>query len=239
MRTSGSGSVLQRRLGPSGSSASHSHSPRSSPSSPWKADPELLFTAPDGGPIRKTWRRRFFWPAATAAGPGRLRIHALRHMAVSLPIDESVHRAQIAACLGHEDVRVTLSVYGHLFDSHDDRTTDAMDRALARRAESGDYRRVAALESAALTCGCRVEVRGFEPLTPAVRRQCSTGLSYTPESTQGSSRQPSPSTVRPCRSSASRSSRCPIAVVTSPRVFSMRLRATSVVRRRLPVMASG
>jgi hypothetical protein len=23
-------------------------------------------------------------------------------------------------------------------------------------------------------------VRGFEPLTPAVRRQCSTGLSYTP-----------------------------------------------------------
>jgi hypothetical protein len=27
---------------------------------------------------------------------------------------------------------------------------------------------------------CWVEVRGFEPLTPAVRRQCSTGLSYTP-----------------------------------------------------------
>ena len=25
-----------------------------------------------------------------------------------------------------------------------------------------------------------MEVRGFEPLTPAVRRQCSTGLSYTP-----------------------------------------------------------
>ena len=28
--------------------------------------------------------------------------------------------------------------------------------------------------------GSMVEVRGFEPLTPAVRRQCSTGLSYTP-----------------------------------------------------------
>jgi hypothetical protein len=26
----------------------------------------------------------------------------------------------------------------------------------------------------------KVEARGFEPLTPAVRRQCSTGLSYTP-----------------------------------------------------------
>ena len=32
-----------------------------------------------------------------------------------------------------------------------------------------------------VTCSSRlVEVRGFEPLTPAVRRQCSTGLSYTP-----------------------------------------------------------
>jgi hypothetical protein len=30
--------------------------------------------------------------------------------------------------------------------------------------------------------GSIVEVRGFEPLTPAVRRQCSTGLSYTPGS---------------------------------------------------------
>jgi site-specific DNA recombinase len=31
----------------------------------------------------------------------------------------------------------------------------------------------------------KVEVRGFEPLTPAVRRQCSTGLSYTPGSAPG------------------------------------------------------
>jgi hypothetical protein len=31
-----------------------------------------------------------------------------------------------------------------------------------------------------LTCGNPVEVRGFEPLASAVRRQRSTGLSYTP-----------------------------------------------------------
>jgi hypothetical protein len=33
--------------------------------------------------------------------------------------------------------------------------------------------------------GLKVEVRGFEPLTPAVRRQCSTGLSYTPGTAPG------------------------------------------------------
>ena len=32
--------------------------------------------------------------------------------------------------------------------------------------------------------GSIVEVRGFEPLTSAVRRQRSTGLSYTPNSPQ-------------------------------------------------------
>jgi site-specific DNA recombinase len=34
----------------------------------------------------------------------------------------------------------------------------------------------------------QVEVSGFEPPTPAVRRQCSTGLSYTPEACKRSSR---------------------------------------------------
>ena len=38
-----------------------------------------------------------------------------------------------------------------------------------------------------MTSGLRfdlVEVRGFEPLTSAVRRQRSTGLSYTPRTSQ-------------------------------------------------------
>jgi integrase len=95
---------------------------------------ELLFHSPEGGPLRKSWRRRFFMPAATRAGLDGLRIHDLRHTAVALLIDQGVQPAQIAARLGHEDVRVTLSVYGHLFDAHDDRTTEAMDRAI--RAES-------------------------------------------------------------------------------------------------------
>jgi integrase len=108
-------------------------------------DADLLFTSPDGGPLRKTWRRRFFVPATRAAGLDRLRVHDLRHTAVSLLIDQGVGPAQIAARLGHEDVRVTLSVYGHLFDAHDDVTTDAMDRAIAARAESVRSRAVIAL----------------------------------------------------------------------------------------------
>jgi hypothetical protein len=32
-----------------------------------------------------------------------------------------------------------------------------------------------------LTCCFRVELRGFEPLTPSMRTRCATGLRYSPE----------------------------------------------------------
>jgi hypothetical protein len=31
-----------------------------------------------------------------------------------------------------------------------------------------------------MTCGFRVELRGFEPLTPSMRTRCATGLRYSP-----------------------------------------------------------
>jgi integrase len=64
--------------------------------------------------------RRFFDPAAERVGLQGLRVHDLRHTAVALLIDQNVQPAQIAARLGHENVRTTLGVNGHLFDAHDD-----------------------------------------------------------------------------------------------------------------------
>jgi hypothetical protein len=32
-----------------------------------------------------------------------------------------------------------------------------------------------------LNCSFRVELRGFEPLTPSMRTRCATGLRYSPE----------------------------------------------------------
>lgn len=50
------------------------------------ADPTgLLFTAPEGGPLRlASWRRRFWLPAVKGAGVAPLRPHDLRHTAVAL-----------------------------------------------------------------------------------------------------------------------------------------------------------
>jgi integrase len=49
-----------------------------------KQPDQLVFTAPEGGPIRRTlWAKRFWRPAVDRAGLAPLRIHDLRHTAVS------------------------------------------------------------------------------------------------------------------------------------------------------------
>ena len=80
-----------------------------------------------------------------------------------------------------------------------------------------------------------VEVRGFEPLASSVRGKRSAGLSYTPrerrQCTAGRARQ------EPARSLRSRS--WITVVVRSDLLRSISALATSVVRRRPPVMPSG
>jgi hypothetical protein len=80
-----------------------------------------------------------------------------------------------------------------------------------------------------------VEVRGFEPLASSVRGRRSAGLSYTPGalgSVPGAAGSYSPASWRRRRS-------CTTVLVRSARLRSMSARATSVVRRRPPVIASG
>jgi integrase len=86
------------------------------------ADPdELVFRSPMGQPIRPAlFRRRFWEPAVRGAELAPLRIHDLRHTAVSLWIADGANPKQVAALAGHSSVSVVLDRYGHLYPSHDD-----------------------------------------------------------------------------------------------------------------------
>jgi integrase len=54
---------------------------------------ESAFTAPGGGPLRKSnLRRRSFEPLLARAGLPRIRFHDLRHTAASLLLAEGVHQ---------------------------------------------------------------------------------------------------------------------------------------------------
>jgi integrase len=92
-------------------------------------DPEaLVFTAPQGGPLRVTgFRSRVWRPATRAAGPDGLRIHDLRHTAVALWIAAGANPKEVAARAGHASVSFTLDRYGHLYPEADTALRDRLD----------------------------------------------------------------------------------------------------------------
>lgn len=88
----------------------------------------LVFTAPEGGPMRASqFRRRVWQPATMAAGVAPLRIHDLRHTAVAFWIAAGASPKEVAARAGHSSVVTVLDRYGHLLPGSEDRVNDALD----------------------------------------------------------------------------------------------------------------
>lgn len=103
---------------------------------------DLVFTAPEGGPVRLSlWRRRYWEPSLKVAGIDHLRVHDLRHTAVAFWIAAGASPKEIAVRAGHTSVVTVLDRYGHLLPSTEDHVTDALDEmavgAAQRHAERG------------------------------------------------------------------------------------------------------
>jgi len=87
----------------------------------------LIFTAPEGGPIRRnTFRSRFWLPAVADSVGQPMRFHDLRHSHVALLIAQGAHPAVIASRLGHTSVKTVLDVYGHLYEGLDRNAADTL-----------------------------------------------------------------------------------------------------------------
>ena len=87
----------------------------------------FLFTAPAGGPLRRsTFGPRFWKPAVRDSVGEPMRFHDLRHSHVALLIDQGTHPSVIASRLGHISVKTVLDVYGHLYDGLDRDAADAL-----------------------------------------------------------------------------------------------------------------
>jgi integrase len=94
---------------------------------------DLVFTAPQGGPLREQkFVAGIFKPAAARAGlPQRLRFHDLRHTCASLLIAQGASVKAVQAQLGHASATVTLDRYGHLFPDELEHLAERLDRARA------------------------------------------------------------------------------------------------------------
>jgi integrase len=94
----------------------------------------LVFTAPQGGPLRlPAFRGRVWRPAVIAAGLDGLRIHDLRHTAVALWIAAGANPKEVAARAGHSSVSFTLDRYGHLYPEADTALRDRLDALYGTR----------------------------------------------------------------------------------------------------------
>ncbi len=93
-------------------------------------DPEaLVFTSPQGAPLRNSNFRRQVWYKAIADSglPEGFRIHDLRHSCASLLIAQGAHPKAIQVHLGHSSISVTMDRYGHLFPSDMEALAEALD----------------------------------------------------------------------------------------------------------------
>jgi integrase len=107
-------------------------------------DPDrLLFTSPDGHPVRHgNFYRRVFRPTVVGDPDNEdpkkrrapalpkelhgLRWHDLRHTAASLSLAVTGNLHVVKERLGHEDIRTTINIYGHLLPNVDAALADAL-----------------------------------------------------------------------------------------------------------------
>lgn len=95
----------------------------------------LIFTVPEGTPMRKSsfWT---VWQRATKdAGISGHGFHSLRHHYASVLIRAGESVKVVQARLGHKSAQETLDTYAHLWPDSDERTREAVDASLIRGAD--------------------------------------------------------------------------------------------------------
>jgi integrase len=88
----------------------------------------LVFGSPHGDYLnRHNFYNRVWYPALRASGLEGVRVHDLRHTAVSLAIRAGASPREAMDFAGHSSIAVTMNVYGHLFPGQGLSLADRLD----------------------------------------------------------------------------------------------------------------
>ena len=104
-----------------------------------RTDPdELVFQAPEGGPVRATnFRNRVYDPALRRVGLEGLSFHRLRHSAGHMLRELGVPLEVIQKRLGHSSIRTTADIYGSLPERVDRPVADKLDEMFRAALDAG------------------------------------------------------------------------------------------------------
>lgn len=93
---------------------------------------DLVFTSPAGSRVQSQhFAYRVWRPALERAGLDHLRVHDLRHTHASWLIAAGVSLPVIQRRLGHESIKTTVDVYGHLAPDAHAGAAEAADLAMS------------------------------------------------------------------------------------------------------------
>jgi integrase len=92
---------------------------------------DYVFTAPEGGGIRRTtFRSRVWLPLVKKAKVPEITLYGLRHSSASLMAAMGVPLLVASRALGHANIRTTADVYTHLFDESQRDVANKFDKLL-------------------------------------------------------------------------------------------------------------
>lgn len=90
----------------------------------------LVFTAPGGGPLYRSWSQAVLEPAVRRAGLEGITFHGLRHSFVAIMVAAGCNVREVSEWAGHNSVAFTLTRYGGLFEDGTDEAVDRLDALL-------------------------------------------------------------------------------------------------------------
>jgi integrase len=103
-----------------------------------RAQDDLVFTAPQGGTLRRPAFGRLVWrPAARAAGLEGFRFANLRHTGATLALEAGANPVLVAFRLGHTSTRMVEQHYAGRLDRADKEIASALDAAARMRHVEG------------------------------------------------------------------------------------------------------
>lgn len=99
-------------------------------------DNDLVFSTPDGKPLRPNTITRAWTTLASRAGVKVIRLHDARHSHASLMLKQGIHPKIVQERLGHATIGMTLDTYSHVTPGLQQAAAESFERLLNPKREN-------------------------------------------------------------------------------------------------------